>query len=88
MKEEVLLLGPKIDPLGEGAGSGGLDMKVWLVCLKSKARLRSFLVSCVEAWRAGEDADASVGAILGTDTALVLHVLYCPVLSCLLVQTT
>jgi hypothetical protein len=43
VKEEVLA--PKVEPLGEGGKSVGLEMKVWLVCLKREDRFRS-LVSC------------------------------------------
>jgi len=46
VNEEVLA--PKIEAPGAGVESEGLEMKVWLVCLKSEARLRSFLVSCAE----------------------------------------
>lgn len=44
VKEEGLAL--KTEPLGDGGKSEGLEMKVWLVCLKREDRFRS-LVSCL-----------------------------------------
>jgi hypothetical protein len=43
VKEEVLA--PKMEPLGDGGKSEGLETKVWLVCLKREDRFRPLVSS-------------------------------------------